>query len=97
MNTPAESCPLCSEPVEDLLHALVHTDTEDPAHFECVLRAISDGEQLESGETVCYIGGGVFGIVRPGRGRRTVRIRKRIPYESETVVAQWRIEQVRRL
>jgi hypothetical protein len=97
MNDPAQSCPLCSEPVDDLLHALVHPDTEDPAHFECVLRAISEEEQLESGETVCYIGGGVFGIVCSDRGRRPVRIRKRIPYESETVVPQWRVRQVRQL
>jgi hypothetical protein len=83
--------------VEDLVHALVHPDSEDPAHFECVLSAIREREQLEPGEQICYVGGGVFAIVRAGRGRRSVRIRKRIPYESESSQPQWRSEQVRRL
>ncbi len=79
------------------MHALVHPDTEAPAHFECVLRSIREGEQLEPGEEVCYVGGGVFAIVRAGRGRRSTRIRKRIPFESESAPPQWRIDQVHRL
>ena len=74
----------------DLVHALVHPDTEEPAHFECVLSAIREGERLEPGEQICYVGGGVFGVLRAGRGRRSARIRKRIPYESESVVPEWR-------
>jgi len=94
---PPPRCPLCSESVEDLVHALVHPDTEAPAHFECVLRSIREGEELESGEQICYVGGGVFAIMRSGRGRRSARIRKRIPYESEAAPPPWRSEQVRRL
>lgn len=95
---PAVICPLCSESVDDLLLALVHPDTESPAHFDCVLREIRAGERLEPGEQVCYVGGGVFGIVaRAGRRRRGVRIRKRIPYEPERGSPPWRNEQVRRL
>lgn len=95
---PAPICPLCSESVEDLLLAVVHPDTESPAHFDCVLREIRAGERLEPGEQVCYVGGGVFGIVaRAGRRRRGVRIRKRIPYETERGAPQWRSEQIRRL
>ncbi len=97
MTGPASLCPLCSESVDDLLLALVHPDTESPAHFECVLREIRAGERLEPGEQVCYVGGGVFGIVRAGRGRRGARIRKRIPYEPESGPPQWRSEQMRRL
>ena len=97
MNPPPPRCPLCSEPVDDLMLALVHPETEDPAHFECVLNAIRAGEQLEPGEQICYVGGGVFAIVRAGRGRRSARIRKRIPYESESTPPQWRIDQVRRI
>ena len=97
MNPPASRCPLCSESVEDLVHALVHPDTEAPAHFECVLRSIREGEQLEPGEQVCYVGGGVFAVVRAGRGRRSTRIRKRIPYESESAPPPWRSDQVHRL
>ena len=93
----APLCPLCSESVDDLLLALVHPDTEAPAHFECVLRAIREDEQLEPGEQICYVGGGVFAIVRAGRGRDSARIRKRIPYESESMPPEWRTEQVRRL
>lgn len=97
MSRPAPLCPLCLESVDDLLHALVHPDTGAPAHFECVVREISQGERLEPGEQVCYVGGGVFGIVRAGRGRRGARIRKRIPYEPESGPPQWRSEQIRRL
>lgn len=96
-DSPAQPCPHCSELVEDLLHALVHPDTEAPAHFECALRVISDEEQLDSGEQVCYIGAGSFGIVRGNVSGRKTRIRKRIPYEAETMPPQWRVEQIRRL
>ena len=97
MTPPAPRCPLCLESVDDLVHALAHPDTEAPAHFECVLNSIRDREQLEPGEQVCYVGGGVFAIVRAGRGRRSVRIRKRIPYESESAPPPWRSDQVRRI
>lgn len=94
MNRPPAHCELCSRPVEDLIHALVQPDTDEPAHFECVLRAIGEHEQLEPGEQICYVGGGVFGILRAGRKRGgsqiRERIRKRIPYESETAVPDWR-------
>lgn len=97
MNQPESCCPLCLKPVDDLIHALAHPDTEEPAHFECVLCSIRDAEHLEPGEQICYVGGGVFGILCVRHKRHSARIRKRIPYESESVVPDWRRDLVRTL
>lgn len=94
MNQPPSNCELCSNPIDDLILALVQPDTDEPVHFECVLQAIREHEHLEPGEQICYVGCGVFGILRAGRSSRSSktpeRIRKRIPYESETAVPDWR-------
>ena len=75
--------------MDDLLLALVHPDTEAPAHFECVLRAIREDEQLEHGEQICYVGGGVFAVVRAGRGHAPA---SEYPLCVGEHAAEWRTE-----
>ena len=90
MTGPSSRCAICSEPVDDLVHALVEPATEDPAHFECVIRSIQERESLDPHEKICYIGGGEFGILNTQAVRGSSSIRKRIPYESESSVPDWR-------
>jgi hypothetical protein len=48
-----------------------------PVHFDCAAARIAEGETLESGDTVVYIGGGRFGIIHfPGMIRDTLQGRK---------------------
>lgn len=83
-------CAICSEPVDDLVHALVEPETDEPAHFECVIQSIQERESLNPHEEICYIGGGEFGIFNTKPMRGSARIRKRIQYESESSVPDWR-------
>jgi hypothetical protein len=75
-------------------------ETGAPVHFECVAAKISGEENPEKGDTVTYIGGGRFGIVRFGgseaRGRgedgRSFTIKKIIEWENKDTRAEWRSE-----
>jgi hypothetical protein len=44
--------------------ALSDKDTGQAVHFDCVIARISESEILEPGDTISYIGGGRFGIIR---------------------------------
>ena len=56
-------CPWCGKQIKDITAAFSDKDTGIPVHFECVLARIAELEVLETNDTVCYIGGGRFGIV----------------------------------
>jgi hypothetical protein len=56
-------CPWCGKQIKDITTALTDKDTGLPVHFDCVLARISEAETLEANDSVCYIGGGRFGIV----------------------------------
>ncbi|MDR3356778.1 MAG: hypothetical protein LBO04_06275 [Spirochaetaceae bacterium] len=88
---PAPLCAYCKEPVKDLAAAL--TDKEGNAiHFECVQKHIALSESLGKGDTVTYIGGGRFGIVRfenPNIPRKFT-IKKIIEWERKDQRAPWR-------
>jgi hypothetical protein len=54
--------------------ALADNNTGEPVHFDCVAARIAEGETLDSGDVVTYIGGGRFGIVHfPGMIRDAVQ------------------------
>ena len=107
MNTeplPVPDCPWCGKPIRDLSQAIADRDTGVPVHFECVAARIAEGEQLEKGDTVSYIGGGRFGIVcfsgetsaRDAQDRHSsperhdFKIKKIIEWENKEQRAEWR-------
>jgi hypothetical protein len=85
--------------------AIADKNSGEASHFECIAERIAEGENLESGDTVVYIGGGRFGIVHfPGiirdalRGRKNTddydtrgfQIKKIFEWEDKENRAPWR-------
>jgi hypothetical protein len=71
---PQPNCPYCGKPIKDLSAAIADRNTGEPVHFDCVAARIAEGETLDSGDVVTYIGGGRFGIVHfPGMIRDAVQ------------------------
>jgi hypothetical protein len=60
---PIPTCPWCSKPIKDITTALTDKNTGLPVHFDCVLAKINEMENLEKNDTICYIGGGRFGVI----------------------------------
>ena len=97
---PSPDCPLCGKPIRDMASAISPKSTGGveeaaaivPAHFECVLQEIGKKEKLERGDSIAYIGGGRFGVVRfvnPHEGHR-FEIKKIFEWEAVEQRAPWR-------
>ncbi|MDR2375259.1 MAG: hypothetical protein LBD96_02355 [Treponema sp.] len=102
---PHPPCPYCGKPIKDMSTAIADKDSGKPSHFECVAARIAEGETLENGDAVVYIGGGRFGIVHfPGMtgdvpwGRKNgddydtkgFQIKKIFEWENKEDRAPWR-------
>jgi hypothetical protein len=85
-------CPVCGKPIRDILAAILHLETGEPAHFDCIAKDLFSRETLAEGERFTYLGSGIFGIVRPGKAGDPSRIviRKKIQYEDKEKAAAWR-------
>jgi hypothetical protein len=85
--------------------AIADKDSGEPVHFECVAARIAEGETLEKGDVVTYLGGGRFGVVHfPGiirdalRGRKSggeyetknFHIKKIVEWENKENRSPWR-------
>jgi hypothetical protein len=64
----------------------------EPVHFDCIIARISEGELLEQGDAVSYIGGGRFGIVHfnDPRDIQNFKIKKILEWEDKENRAEWR-------
>jgi hypothetical protein len=102
---PHPLCPYCGKPIKDIAAAMTDKDTGQPVHFDCAAARIAEGETLENGDAVVYIGGGRFalvhfpGVIRDalhGRGNgdgcdtRDFRIKKIFEWEDKEHRAPWR-------
>ncbi|MDR1248156.1 MAG: hypothetical protein LBK63_02525 [Treponema sp.] len=89
---PVPDCPYCGKPIKDISIALTDKNTGEAIHFDCALRRLAENETLEQGDTVTYIGGGRFGVVRfanPG-AHRHFTIKKIFEWEDKENRAEWR-------
>ena len=88
----APLCPVCNKPVRNLYSAITHKPSNQPAHFDCILKDIRNNQELTSKEKVCYLGGGSFGIIQMRNTSSSVPflIRKRIQYEEKEQPLEWR-------
>jgi len=59
----APDCPWCGKQIKDITTAISDKDTGLPVHFDCVLARIAEMETLDANDSICYIGGGRFGVV----------------------------------
>ena len=87
-------CPICNQPMRDIHSAIAFPPSDVPAHFECVIRSISEGEKLAENERVVYLGNGSFGVVQDqsGQGKSHYVVVRRIQFEERDRVVQWRRE-----
>ena len=87
-----KTCPICGKSVKSMLTAIAVNEDMDPAHFDCVIKQISEQEKVGNGEKVTYIGNGTFAVVKmkPGSRGSSFTVIKRIQYESKDTKADWR-------
>jgi hypothetical protein len=85
-------CPYCGQNVRDVLTAIALEEGEQPTHFDCVIKKLSDEEELQPKEKIIYLGNGSFGVVRfkNPSDLRHFTIRKRIQIEPEKIDVEWR-------
>ena len=85
-------CPWCGKQIKDITTAISDKDTGCPVHFDCVLARIGEMETLESNDSVCYIGGGRFGIVHYNNppDTRDFTIKKIFEWELKDISNEWR-------
>ena len=88
---PVPDCPWFGKPIKDLAAAMTDRETGRPVHFYCVLARLVEGEILERGDTISYIGGGRFGVVHPGivQNQKGFSIKKIFEWEKDSR-AEWR-------
>lgn len=84
-------CPICEQSIRDVLTAIIVSADGAAAHFDCVVRKLTDQESLGPKEKVCYVGGGEFAVVRfNSSDQRRFSIQKRIRYELKEHNPDWR-------
>lgn len=82
-------CPICNKSVKFMLTAMSVGEENKPAHFDCVLKLVTESEELGPKEKIIYIGNGNFAIIN-GKSGKDLVIRKTIEFEGRESVAEWR-------
>jgi len=85
-------CPWCGNQIKDITTAITDKETGRPVHFDCVLARISSMENLETNDSVCYIGGGRFGVIHYNNppDMRDFTIKKIYEWEAKDNTNEWR-------
>lgn len=85
-------CPWCKKQITDITTAITDKDTGLPVHFDCVLERIAGAETLEDNDSICYIGGGRFGIIHYTNppDTRNFTIKKVFEWELKDTNTEWR-------
>lgn len=88
------NCKWCGKPITDITTAICDKETGLPVHFDCVLARIAQIEDLAPNDSVCYIGGGRFGIIHYNNppDTRDFTIKKIYEWEEKdsNVNSEWR-------
>jgi len=85
-------CKWCGKQIKDITTAICDKETGLPVHFDCVIAKIVEMETLESNDSVCYIGGGRFGIIHYNNppDTRDFTIKKVLEWELKDGNDEWR-------
>ena len=85
------TCALCGELISETASSLAMPDTGEPVHFDCVMKKLEEQETLEEGDTIAYLGGGNFGIIRKNsQNPAGFEIKKKIDFENKENIGPWR-------
>ncbi|MBN2874691.1 MAG: hypothetical protein JXM71_06310 [Spirochaetales bacterium] len=88
---PEMTCSICGKQIFDLSSALAGKDGGSPVHFDCALAQIAEGEHLEAGEKIAYIGRGAFAVVEyRDKSMTAFTVKRRIQWEKEGEKYDWR-------
>lgn len=90
--TSTPDCPWCGKPIREIASAMSDKESGAPVHFECVLERISNMEKPEKNHSVCYIGGGRFGLIHYNNPShpRSFMIKKIYEWEVKENHIEWR-------
>jgi hypothetical protein len=85
-------CPWCGKPIKDISSAVSDKNTGEAVHFDCVIARLGEGEPLENGDAICYIGGGRFGVVHfsGAQNNKDFKIKKIFEWENKDDRSEWR-------
>ena len=85
-------CPWCGKPIKDITTAISDRESGRPVHFDCVLARIVEMEHLETNDSVCYIGGGRFGVIHYNNppDMRDFTVKKILEWEIKEKNFEWR-------
>jgi hypothetical protein len=85
-------CPWCGKQITDITTAITDKETGLPVHFDCVLARLSNMEALDTNDSICYIGGGRFGIIHLNNppDTRDFTIKKVFEWEAKDTNMDWR-------
>ena len=94
-----KACPICGKAVKSMLTAISVNEDMDPAHFDCVVKQLTEQEQLKKGEKISYLGNGTFAVIKMKQGGKgpAFTILKKIQYEEKEKKAEWRKKISKRL
>jgi hypothetical protein len=86
-------CALCDKPIKDFSTALSDPGTGRPAHFDCAIGRIAEGESLGKGDAIGYIGAGRFGVIHHDNPQNPKKftIKKILEWEREESRSDWRV------
>ena len=77
-----EICPFCQKEIKNVLGAVIDRDTKKNSHLECVISYIRKDNDIKQNETICYLGGGAYGVVQTKKNRNhfSLNIKEKIQY-----------------
>ena len=82
-------CSICNKTIRDISAAMTDIETDKPAHFDCIIKKLSDSETIGKQEKMIYLGSGNFGIVKIINNKK-FEIIKKIQYEAAEERIDWR-------
>ncbi|MBN2532928.1 MAG: hypothetical protein JXB88_08555 [Spirochaetales bacterium] len=91
-NKNTQKCPICHKSIHEFFTAISYKGSDNPAHFDCILKELKSQEELSPNEKICYLGNGSFGIITFRNPSSPIKflIRKRIQYETVETSPLWR-------
>ncbi len=85
------TCVVCHQVIAEMASAVAFGPEQGPAHFDCVLQALQERENLREGERLAYLGSGMFGVVQDIDAKNFQIVRK-IAVEDPHNPPEWRKE-----